>query len=233
VDDLVDLVTQPAGKFAYGGALGLILASRHELANREFQDFIEDSTSSHRGALYADVSLNGNTHTVGCAHVTANLSDSIDYPPSGKHGSWEGENRFMQEQMIAFANDRAAGDPIFFAGDFNCSQANAANGVDGDFDANCQLWLDDGFIDPVGEQLPCSFCYDENLVLQKVGGSGNFLLDHVFVKNVPDNSQIIAERVFDDTVSIEALNPPVELQPEDSPETTHPSDHYGVELEIR
>jgi exonuclease III len=233
VDALVEAVTQPAGKFAYGGALGLMLASKYPLEAREFQDFIEDSSGNHRGALYAQITVNKQSQVVGCTHPAANLSATIAYPPSGKHGSWEGENRFMQQQMIAFANKKAGNNPIFFGGDFNCSIANASNGVDGEFDANCQLWLDDGFVDPAGEQLPCTFCYEENLILKPGGRSGGTLLDHVFVKNLDSTSQIAAQRVFDTPVSIEALVPPADLAPEDSPKLTHPSDHYGVELEIK
>jgi len=233
VDILVDTVTQPAGKFTYDGALGLILASRHELQQREFQDFIEDSSTSHRGALYAEINVNEQSHVVGCTHSTANLSATIPYPESGKHGSWEGENRFMQEQMIAYVNDKAGDKPIFFGGDFNCSIANASNGVDAEFPANCQLWLDDGFVDAAAEQLPCTFCNDENLILQQGSGTDNTLLDHVFVKNLETSDSIVADRIFDDPVSIEALDPPSELQPEDSPMMTHPSDHFAVELDIR
>lgn len=230
VQAVVDAVTQPAGKFAYDGALGLILASKYPLQAREFQDFIDDSTSNHRGALYAEIELNKQTHVVACTHPTANLS--IDYPTSGKHGSWEGENRFMQEQMIAFANAKAGGNPILFGGDFNCSIANPATAVDGEFAANCQLWRDNGFSDPAAAQLPCTFCYEENLLLQPDGNSGGTQLDHVFIKNLDASARTLARRVFDDPVSIEALVPPSELKPEDSPKLTHPSDHYGVEVEI-
>lgn len=233
VDLLVETVTQPAGIFAYGGALGLIMASKYPLEVREFQDFIDDSTSNHRGALYAEINLNKQTQVVGCTHPTANLSATIDYPSSGKHGSWEGENRFMQEQMIAFANTKAGDNPIFFAGDFNCSIANASNDVQPDFAANCQLWLDDGFSSPAAEQLPCTFCEQENLVLRPEGNNGRWMLDHVFVKNLESTSSLAAKRVFDTPVSIEALDPPSELAPEDSPMLTHPSDHFGVELEIK
>lgn len=231
IDLLIDAVTKPAGKFAYGGALGLILASKYPLEAREFQDFIDDSSTNHRGALYAEITLNKQTQVIGCTHTTA--GQSFPYPDSGKHGSWEGENRFMQEQAIAFANAKAGDNPIFFGGDFNCSIANAANGVDGEVDDNCQLWLDAGFVDPAAEQLPCTFCYEENLILKQGGRSGGTLLDHVFVKNLDSTSQITAKRVFDTPVSIEALVPPSELKPSDSPVLTHPSDHYGVELEIK
>ncbi len=230
VDAVLEAVTQPAGKFAFGGALGLVLASKYPLEAREFQDFIEDSTSNHRGALYAEINLNKQTQVVGCTHPTANLS--IEYPSSGKHGSWEGENRFMQQQMIAFANAKAGDNPIYFGGDFNCSLASAANGVDGEFADNCQLWLDDGFVDPAGEQLPCTFCYEENLLLRPDGATGGTLLDHVFVKNLGDTSSVRARRIFDRPVSIEAQDPVSELKPEDSPQLTHPSDHFGVEMQI-
>ena len=233
VEAVVDAVTQPAGKFAFGGSLGLILASKYPLQNREFQDFIDDSTSNHRGALYAQITLNDQAHVVGCTHPTANLAGTIDYPTSGKHGSWEGENRFMQEQMIAFANNKAGDNPILFAGDFNCSIANASNGVDAEFPQSCELWLKDGFSDPAAEQLPCTYCSEENLILQASGSSGNLFLDHIFIKNVVTTSPIVAERVFDDAVSIEARIPPSELQPEDSPAMTHPSDHFGVVLELQ
>lgn len=233
VEIMVETVTQPAGLFAYDGALGLILASKYELQAREFQDFIDDSSSNHRGALYAEIELNKQMHVVGCTHPTANLEGSIPYPESGKHGSWEGENRYMQEQMIAFANRKAGDKPIFFAGDFNCSIANPGNGVDADFASNCELWLADGFSDPAGEQLPCTFCEAENLILKPAGGTGSWVLDHVFVKNIKNPDAIVADRVYDDPVSIEALIPPSELQPEDSPIMTDPSDHYGVEVEIR
>lgn len=233
VDSLVDAVTQPVGKFAYDGALGLMLASRYPLENRHFQDFVEDSSAIHRGALYADIQVNGRHHLVGCTHTTANLSGSIPYPESGKFGSWEAENFFMQQQLIGFANNKAGGRPIFFAGDFNCSIANPANGVDAEFPDSCKAWLDDGFADPVAEQLPCSFCAEENTLRKMQGSSGDTLLDHVFVKNVADNAMMTAERVLDDQVSIEALDPVSELAPEESPAMSHPSDHFGVEVRVR
>jgi endonuclease/exonuclease/phosphatase family metal-dependent hydrolase len=233
VDALVEAVTQPAGKFAYDGALGLILASKYPLEAREFQDFIDDSSGNHRGALYAEINLNKQTHVVGCTHPAANLGDTIAYPSGGKHNSWEGENRFMQEQMIAFANAKAGDNPILFGGDFNCGIPNSANGVGGDFAENCQLWLDDGFADPAGAQLPCTFCYEENLILEPDGRTGGILIDHVFVKNLEANTQLRASRVFDTPVSIEALVPPSELKPQDSPKMTHPSDHFGVEIDIK
>ncbi len=232
IDGLVEVVTQPAGKFAYGGALGLMLASRHELKSREFLDFIDDSSGNHRGALFAEIELNNRVHVIGCTHPTANLEATIDYPTSGKHGSWEGENRFMQEQMIAFANAKAGTNPIIFGGDFNCSFGNASNGVVPDFEENCQLWLDDGFTAPAAEQLPCSYCTEENLILlEEEDTSGPLLLDHLFVKNLGAVG-IKARRIFDQPVAIESLVPVSELQPEDSPKLTHPSDHFGVEVDI-
>lgn len=230
VEAVIEAVTQPAGKFAFGGSLGLIMASKYPLEARQFQDLIDDSTGNHRGALYAEINVNDQTHVLGCTHPTANLS--IDYPPSGKHGSWEGENRFMMEQMIAFADNKAGDNPILFAGDFNCSIANASTDVSDDFAANCRLWLDAGYLDPAGDQLPCTFCYEDNLLLDAEGASGGLMLDHVFVKNLESVSSLNAKRIFDDPVTIEALVPPSELQPEDSPMLTHPSDHFGVELDV-
>ena len=52
----------------------------------------------------------------------------------------------------------------------NSSIAYTSNGVDADFPDNCQLWLTDGYADPAAEQLPCSFCNDQNLILQMEAG---------------------------------------------------------------
>ena len=235
---LVDLVTQPAGKFAFDGALGLIIASKYPLSNTEFQDFLEDSSGNHRGALYAEITLNDETHVVGCTHPTANLSATIGYPASGKHGSWEGENYFQQQQMVTFVNNKAGENAIYFAGDFNCSLKNESHGVGEDFIASCQLWLDNGFIDPAADQLSCSFCSDENLILNPQqlsgggGGEGNLLLDHLFVKNASKPAVITAERIFDQALEIEALDPEQELLQENSPLITHPSDHFGVQISV-
>jgi hypothetical protein len=95
--------------------------------------------------------------------------------------------------------------------------------------------LDVGFVDPSREQLPCTYCVTENLVLIEEDASDNspdLLLDHVFVKNLATADEIRIERVFQNTVAIEALIPPSELQPEESPKLTHPSDHFGIELDI-
>ncbi|MEJ2532653.1 MAG: endonuclease/exonuclease/phosphatase family protein [Halioglobus sp.] len=232
VDELVKTVTQPTGKFAFEGSLGLILASRYPLENREFQDFIEDSSANHRGALYADIQVGGQSMVVGCTHTAANLGDIIDYPASGRHGSWEGENRFMQQQLVNFAERKAAGRPVLVAGDFNCGTANPGNGVDPEWPANCQTWLDAGFSDPAGDQLPCTFCNDSNLVLKLGDGNGNTVIDHIYVKNLRPGATVLARRVFDDPISIEATVPPTELAPEDSPVMMHPSDHFGVELQV-
>jgi len=238
IEALVDSVTQPTGKFAYEGSLGLLLVSRYELHNTEFQDFIDNSSINHRGALYAEITVGDQTHVIGCTHPTANLSATINYPESGNFASWEAENYFMQQQMIAFVNNKAGTNPIYFAGDFNCSIANASNEVDADFADSCQLWLDDGFADPAAEQLGCSFCSEENLILnpQQVagggGGEGDTLLDHVFVKNVENTNAISADRVFDEPVEIEALDPEQELSIEDAPLLVHPSDHFGVQISV-
>jgi 5'-nucleotidase len=232
VEQVVSVVTNPSGKFAYDGSLGLILASKYALKNRQFQDFIDNSSGNHRGALFAEIVLNQRKHIVGCTHPTANLAGTIAYPASGNFGSWEAENQFMQAQMISFANAKAKGNPIFMAGDFNCSIANPATGVDEEFAPNCQLWLNNGFTDPAAEQLPCTFCDTQNLILQPGGGNEAKLLDHIFVKNLGATAPIVAERVFDDPVLIDALDPVSELAPEDAPLLTHPSDHFGVQLNI-
>lgn len=234
---LVGIVTQPTGIFSYGGSLGLILASRYPLQNTEFQDFIEDSSSVHRGALYAEVEVNETTVVVGCTHSTADLSGSIEYPQSGKHGSWAGENLYQQDQMISFVKEKAGTRAIFFAGDFNCSIANEQESVIAGFPDSCQRWLDDGFVDPGAAQLGCTFCSNENLILspQAVagggGGEGDLFLDHIYVKNLPSAESIVATRLMDDLVSVDALDPPQELALEDAPISTHPSDHFGMGLE--
>ena len=119
------------------------------------------------------------------------------------------------------------------AGDFNCGLPNPANNVGGEWPENCQTWLDAGFADPGAEQLPCTFCYSENTLLQGESGNPDIFIDHIYVKNFKPATPMRAERVLDDLVSVQATNPPTELAAEDSPIMLHPSDHYGVELEVR
>ena len=96
------------------------------------------------------------------------------------------------------------------------------------------MWLDDGFADPAADQLECTYCEIENLILQQDMGTSATLLDHIFVKNLgaTATASIVAERVFDEPVNIIALDPVSELELLDSPLLTHPSDHFGVDLVI-
>ena len=235
VEKLVDAVTKPSGEFSYEGATGTILASKYPLNNIEFQDFINDSSTTHRGVIYAEITLNNTDHVIGCTHLTANLDGALPYPEGGKHGSWEGENEFQVKRMIDYANKKAGTNPLYLTGDFNCGLENVTQGVGSEFPTSCQHIINDGFADPAADAVGCTYCETSNLILNEAfgdtKGGKNIYIDHVYIKNIsPTTANTM--RIFDDSVEINALDPAQELTIENSPLLTHPSDHFGTQVEF-
>ncbi len=201
IEAAFESVVKPTGLFAFGGSTGLILLSKTPFSETQVLDFIDKSTTNHRAALFATVNVGGVNHRVSCTHLTANLGNSVPY--SGPFASWEDEGNQQAQDIIDFATTYAGADPTYLAGDFNCSVPNAATGVVGDFEANCQRLFDVGYASLGSEQLSCSFCDDNVLNTAKAGGGGegNLLLDHVFTKNIAAGT-ITPEIVLDELVDL-------------------------------
>ncbi len=175
--------SQRAGLFAFDGSSGTLLFSKFPLSNIQVLDFFDISTSSRRVALFATVTSNGVSQNVGCTHLTSNLEGLLPY--TGSFGSWEEEARAQAGNLVEFSEAYAGGNPVFLAGDFNCSLGNGQTGAGSDFASVCNTILGNGYRDLAAEQIPCSFCSSNALNQQNtaVAGTGNFLLDHVFSRN--------------------------------------------------
>ena len=175
--------SQPAGLFAFDGSSGTLLFSKFPLANVQVLDFFDISTSSRRVAIFATIDINGVSHNVGCTHLTSNLENLLPY--TGPLGSWEEEARAQAANLVEFAEAYANGNPVYLAGDFNCSIGNGQTGAGSDFSSVCDVILSNGYRDLAAEQIGCSFC-SSNLLNQQnaaIAGNGDFLLDHVFTRN--------------------------------------------------
>lgn len=208
----------PAGLFAFDGANGLLLASRFPLNNRQVLDFYEESTTSHRVALLASVTVDGVTHQVGCTHLTSNLDGLVPY--TGNYGSWQNEGNVQADLLLAAVSARSASQPTVLLGDFNCSIANGQTGVAPDFQANCERILNAGYRDIAGEELGCSFCTSNSLnaANPNIAGTRNLLLDHAFTRNF----------AADPTLIELALQQPVSA----GGTQTNLSDHYAVRITL-
>jgi len=216
--ELKDAVTNPSPLFAYDGSNGLLLLSRYPLSNTQLLDLKDKSTTNHRVVLFATVEIAGRQLALGCTHLTANLTG---VPYTGQYSSWQEENYEQVAGMISFAETYADSQPIYLAGDFNCSFANETMGVDGDFEESCQQFLDAGYFDPGMDELGCSFCENNLLNIMKGGGEGNLLIDHVFVKHPLKTTSPEAEIVFDYDIEVETTEGTVDA---------NLSDHYGVRV---
>ena len=206
----------PAGLFAFEGAPGVVLASKLPLESAQVVDFFDITTVSRRVGVLATVTKNGVRHRVGCTHLQSNLDGLIPY--TGALGSWGGEQRGQGERFRDAALAYGGADPIYLAGDFNCSFGVSSSGVASELTQTCEVFTKAGFADPATAQLPCTFCSSNNLVAENssISESRDTLLDHVFVKN-PIYSGLQTERVFTEIVTAGGS-------------ATNLSDHFGVRL---
>ena len=194
IQDELFSTSAPAGLFAFDGSNGLILASKFPLQDRQVVDFFDESTTSHRVALLATVSVDGVPHQVACTHLTSNLDGLVPY--TGTLGSWQNEGRTQADLLSGTAQSRAGIQPALLLGDFNCSIANGQTAVAADFQSNCERIITSGWSDPAGEELGCSFCTANTLNRNnpQIAGTRDLLLDHVFTRNLgADPTQVSLE----------------------------------------
>jgi len=226
LDEAIAAATKPAALFAFDGSNGLLLLSRYPLQDTQFIDFVDKSTTNHRVALFATIEIDGKHHILGCTHLTANLKD---VPYTGSFSSWEEENYSQAADIISFHKKTysyGTFNPhlIYLAGDFNCSMANNATGVIGDFEDSCQQFRDAGYFSPGMDKLGCSFCEDNLLNMSKGEGEGNLLLDHVFIKYPLDTDlPTQVETVFNNVIEVETS---------EGKQDANLSDHFGVRVRI-
>ncbi len=210
--------TEPAPLYPFEGSAGLLLASKYPLQNVQTLDFFDFSTTSRRAALFATVTVNGRDQTIACTHLASDLDGIIPY--TGRFNSFEGESRVEAQQMISFAAGYSGPNPQSLAGDFNCSETNAATGATSDFPATCESFRAAGYSDAAGVTLRCSFCTENILNMQNATTSDNRdqVLDHVFTKT-DLSTGLMARLLYTQTITIQG-------------DSENLSDHYGVQVTI-
>jgi endonuclease/exonuclease/phosphatase family metal-dependent hydrolase len=203
-----------AGLFAFEGESGLLMLSKRPMAEKRVLELEPYSTQTRRAALVADVEASGESFTVTCTHLTANLS-SVPY--AGTMESWEKESYKQAEVLTEYLREQA-GVPVLM-GDMNCSPELSSYDIQSDFAKTCELIESMGLSDPFQNSNPsCTFC-ESNTLISGHGGGGeeeNLLLDHVYL---PTGLAAKSELVFDELVDLSVETETVK---------SNLSDHYGV-----
>jgi endonuclease/exonuclease/phosphatase family metal-dependent hydrolase len=217
-DEMRSICTTGGGVWAYGGAYGTAIVSRHELQGRDSLRF--DSHFNRRAVLYAAVqSADQGRYHVFCTHLSPIFAD-IPFPAD--QGSWQQEQAEQIAVMLAYIDEKAAdGAPVVLLGDLNTGPAVA--GLQGEAPENFELFVAAGYRAPYLEEndVSCTFCPDNPLV-GGADGAGGKVIDHVLLRGV--DGQVATQRLLDETVELEAGGQAV---------TSCYSDHYGVGATIR
>ncbi|MBE8221431.1 MAG: hypothetical protein HAW60_01745 [Bdellovibrionales bacterium] len=203
---------KPANIFTYNGSTGLLLLSRLPLTNKKILSLQKISNLTKREALIATVKINKKKIKITCTHLTSDLSKVAPY--TGIFKSW-GEENFKQIKYI-LNNLKKDNIPSILMGDFNCSFFNYKKNTSSKLQDNCQNIIDNNFLLPTKNLLPsCSYCKDNSLA----GVSKNFLIDHIFAKNL---KHISTKIVYKNTVKLNSLL-------YGDIKKINLSDHYGVQ----
>lgn len=211
IDMVTNCTTTSGGTYAYEGRNGVLLLSRHPLANQEFLQF--ESYVNARVVLHVRVQGPTVAPDVFCTHLTADLSADLEY--AGAHGSWGEEQGAQIDEMLTWIDEKATSDNdlVIVAGDLNCGPT-VGEAITAEHPENHARFAAAAFRDPYADDAGaiCSWCGDNPLV----GGGDSTILDHVLVRG---------EAATD---PVRVLDQPVEIQ--EGAVQTRLSDHYGVKV---
>lgn len=204
-----------AGLYAYKGSNGLVMMSKYPLKNTHFYDLTKMSTLNRRGALVADVDVNGKTIKVACAHIAADLEKTVPY--TGVFKSWVEENTVQFKTLLDDIGSSTS--PAILLGDFNCSIKNEAAGIEGEAESSCRQIFSSKFSAPAMEDHPeCTYCKSNTLTDED---DHDVLIDHIFLKDLTMES---SEVVYKELVTLK-------IKGEGEVESNL-SDHFGVRMTI-
>jgi len=206
-----------AGLFTYEGSNGLAIFSKYPLLDVTGFSMDNESTLSRRSVLYANVKKDNQNHHVACTHLSANLAN---VPYTGLFESWVDESYHQAQLMTAMVEEKAGTEPIFLAGDFNCSFEDLAAGIAPEATKTCGHFISEGYFSKMLEQAECTFCESNTLVLD--AWEKDKMIDHIFVKNV-DTSKLATQVIMKEPVTIKN-EAGVDI-------LSNLSDHFGVHLE--
>lgn len=219
VDEIFSFCTTGSSKYTYEGSNGLLLLSRSPLTNTTHAT-LDPSTNTQRSVLGATVTFPelGDV-AVTCTHLSADLTTSgLEY--NGPAGSWDAENRVQGGAVLAHSMANAGdAELVVILGDLNSGPELPGTAVAELPMAAYEVLTTAGYL-PHGPDL-CTYCGDNLLVLDD---APNIWIDHIFTKGLDPALTARVTRIGTSPVSITpATGAPLE---------THPSDHYGVRLEL-
>ncbi|MCK5072818.1 MAG: endonuclease/exonuclease/phosphatase family protein [Bacteriovoracaceae bacterium] len=200
------------GLFAWEGSSGLAFFSKHPILETKEMDFFDISTMTRRSSIYAMINVGGVPKHIFCTHLTANMKR---IPYVGNFDSWTTESKEQATKLVEFAKKTTGGKPHYIAGDFNCSFPDPDNGISSNAIETCNVFKNNGYLDPVMATGECTYCENNSLNDENTTTS---TIDHIFVKGAGManiEAQIIMKK------KVELANG----------KTSHLSDHFGVILE--
>lgn len=221
VDEIITTCQTESRRYAYEGANGLVLLSRHPLSQLSHEKLT--STNVQRSVLGARVTLPvlGDTAVI-CTHLAADLtSTGLSY--NGPFGSWSGENKHHAQAALAFAATFAGAKHRVIFGDMNSGPAFPDTDVVAEIpEAGYQTFLAAGYVDfpsaGRGEAATaCTYCSDNTLI----ESSSDIQIDRIVLSAVPSSAKATVDLIGTDFFTIRSG---------DNDVSTHPSDHYGVRL---
>lgn len=225
VSEIIGLCKTGSPKYAYEGSNGLLLLSRAPLSAKAHADL--SATNVRRSVLGATVSLPGIGEVeVACTHLSSDLT-SVGVTYTGPDGSWAGENAAQAAAVWEFASGRGATKALrVVLGDMNSGPAFLPE-VEAEIpEAAFKVFADAGLVDfpaslgaAEGGQV-CTYCEANTLVHEE----GSVQIDHIYLTKVPSGYTPKVTRVGTEPVTITNQN--------GETVSTHPSDHFGVRLEL-
>jgi endonuclease/exonuclease/phosphatase family metal-dependent hydrolase len=216
IDDIIGACTGDVGgsSYSYNGHNGLLLLSKHELTNTEFE--VLDSEVVQRAVLHATVNVpEFGEADVYCTHLQADLSGSLPYPEDGQFSSYEEEQAAQIDAINAYIEQTAQTDNVVLLGDMN--NGPAVGSLSAAFPDNYAKFTGEGFMNHYLDQADpaCTYCGSNSLV----GGDGERAIDHVLYRFTDDVEATSSVRILDETQTIST---------EEGDQDLHLSDHYGV-----
>jgi endonuclease/exonuclease/phosphatase family metal-dependent hydrolase len=224
VDEIVALCKTGSARYAYRGANGLMLLSRLPLSNTAHEKL--ESTNTQRSLLAATVSLPllGDIAVV-CTHLAADLASAgLSY--TGPYESWGGENRAQADVVIEFTRTYAsAAAHTVILGDFNSGPEGPPPLEPELPEAAFLRFSEEGFSafpSSLGASAQrCTYCAYNLLVGDD---APSVLIDHIFIDVLPNG--------FVPSVTLVGTEP-LEVMAEGLAIPAHPSDHFGVRLNLQ
>lgn len=230
IDGVIDTCVQQKDKppiagasRAFDGQNGVVLASRWPLQNQEVLRL--RASFSNRAALFATVELAGHESIeVACAHISTETKLPPNHPD---FSSWDEEMNAQIEDISARLKERAGNRPSLFLGDMNAGPA-----LDGWISSEApKVWKrieELGFHSPAiyADEPFCTIC--EKNTLRSFPGRGNYLIDHVLLRDPAGGTQlepILVHPFLDQLYTFRGYG----IDWEES----NLSDHYGVVVNFR